>query len=281
MVEAPATIATLIAQGTAAFRASGIDEPRRDALRLWSDLALPTAHLLRTDASVAAADADRYLAAVAARAAGAPLAYVTGWTGFRHLTIRCDRRALIPRPETEGLVERALSRVSTGIAVDVGTGTGAIALSLAMEGRFDEVWGIDLSGDALSLAAENGTSTGISVRWVHGDLLDPIARGRVDLIVSNPPYLTANEYDTLPSSVRDYEPELALRSGTDGLDATRRLLQRAQEALKPGGWIAMEVDCRRADAAAASASDGGWRDIVIEDDLFGRARYLLARRGTE
>jgi release factor glutamine methyltransferase len=281
MVEAPATVASLIAQATAMLRASEVDDPRREAHRLWSDLALPPAPLLPADSAVAAADADRYLAAVAARAAGEPLAYATGWTGFRHLIVRCDRRALIPRPETEGLVDRALSRVSAGVAVDVGTGTGAIALSLAMEGRFDQVIGIDLSGDALALAAENGASAGITVRWLRGDLLDPIAGERADLIVSNPPYLTADECDTLPSSVRDYEPALALRSGVDGLDATRRLLERAPGVLTPGGWIAVEVDCRRAATAAAMASDLGWYDIVIEDDLFGRARYLLARRGTE
>jgi release factor glutamine methyltransferase len=281
MVDAPATIAGLAAQGVQALADAGIEDSRREALRLWSDLSLPGSYLLDRDAPVQADIAAQYLQAVARRAAGEPMAYVSGWTGFRHLTLRCDHRALIPRPETEGLVELALSRIATGVAVDVGTGTGAIAIALAQEGKFAEVIGVDISTDALALARENGSTAGATVTWVEGDLIAPLAGRRVDLVVSNPPYLSAAEYDTLPSSVRDYEPAIALRSGEDGLAATRRLLDEVPAILAPGGWIAIEIDCRRAAATALVARERGWRDVVIGDDLFGRARYLLARRGTD
>lgn len=280
MVDAPATIAALAAQGAQILGRAAIDDPRREALRLWTDLSLPGSYLTARDAPVPVDDAARYLVAVARRAAGEPMAYVSGWTGFRHLTLRCDRRALIPRPETEGLVDLALSRVAAGVAVDIGTGSGAVAISLAQEGKFDEVLGVDISADALALARENGAAAGTVVTWLEGDLTAPLAGRRVDLVVSNPPYLSDAEYDTLPPSVRDYEPSIALRSGESGLAATRRLLDEAPAILAPGGWIAIEIDCRRDAATAQLARDRAWRDVVIGEDLFGRARYLLARRGT-
>ena len=112
-----------------------------------------------------------------------------------------------------------------------------------------------------------------------GDLLAPIAEP-LDLLVSNPPYLTEAEYATLDASVRDHEPRLALPSGEDGLDAIRRLLDDGRAVVREGGWIALELDCRRAAATAALAEGFGWREVLVQDDLFGRARYLLARRGS-
>jgi release factor glutamine methyltransferase len=109
-------------------------------------------------------------------------------------------------------------------------------------------------------------------------LLAPIPEG-VDLLVSNPPYLTEQEYAELDASVRDYEPRFALPSGEDGLEATRRLLDEGRQLVRDGGWIALEVDCRRAAATAVLAEGFGWREVSVQDDLFGRARYLLARRG--
>jgi release factor glutamine methyltransferase len=259
---------------------AGVPEPRRTARRLWTDLAGDPLALVKAAGTPVDDELAEALVAASHRlAAGEPLAYVTGWTGFRHLRLVTDHRALIPRPETELLVELAIARVHGGVAADIGTGTGAIALSLKSEGAFETVWGVDLSPAALALATTNGERLGIDVRWALGDLVAPL-EGTVDLLVSNPPYLTEAEYDALDASVRDYEPRLALPSGEDGMTATRRLLDEGRAVVRDGGWIALELDCRRAAATAALAEGFGWREVLVQDDLFGRARYLLARRGS-
>ena len=282
MVEARFVVADLIDAGAARLQGAGIAEPRRESLRIWADLERVSVAdvVLRCDTPAEPAVADRFDGAIGRRAAGEPLAYVTGWAGFRRLTLRCDQRALIPRPETEGLVELALSRVRGGVAADIGTGTGAIALALRDEGRFDHVIGVDLSPGAVALAARNAATTGIAISLVAGDLTGPLAGQRVDLLVSNPPYLTRAEYDSADRSVRDYEPELALVAGEDGLLLTRRLLDEARRLMVPGGWIALELDCGRASDVGRMAAGLGWLDVAVLDDLYGRARYLLARQGS-
>src|SRR5665213_2977279 len=145
----PESVGDLLEGATGRLRDGAVPEPRHEALRIWADLSRlnPAEVLLRSRRAATPEEIRRFDEAVARHAAGEPLAYVTGWTGFRHLTLSADRRALIPRPETEGLVEAALERVSTGVAADVGTGTGAIALALRAEGAFDEVVGVDLSAE--------------------------------------------------------------------------------------------------------------------------------------
>jgi release factor glutamine methyltransferase len=282
MVDAAPLLGELITAGARVLAAADLPESRREALRLWSDLrgTVTALALLGSAEPTDAQRASQFLAAVDRRAGGEPLAYVTGSTGFRRLTLQCDSRALIPRPETEGLVDLALARVHRGVAADIGTGTGALALALSDEGDFDEVIGIDLSADALALARSNGAAVGRPVTWLEGDLTAPIGGRQVDLLVSNPPYLTQAEYDSLDRSVRDYEPGLALVSGDDGQQLTRRLLHEARTVVRPGGWIALEVDCRRADDTGRLASDAGWEEVTVLDDLFGRARYVLARQGS-
>ena len=206
------------------------------------------------------------------------MSHVTGWSGFRRLSLRSDRRALIPRPETEGLVELLLKRVQTGRVADLGTGSGCIALSLALEGSFREIVGLDCSAEALELARLNRDLAGVQVSLVQGDLCEPLGLGAFDALVSNPPYLTTAEYSGLDGAVRDWEPGLALVSGEDGLDATMRLLREGQNVLRPGGWLALELDCSRAGAVAGEACTRGWESVSVHVDLFGRERYLLARR---
>ncbi len=140
--------------------------------------------------------------------------------------------------------------------------------------------GIDISDDALALARDNGLSTGHRVDWRHGDLVAPLTTESVDLVVSNPPYLTAAEYDSLDRSVRDWEPEGALRSGDDGLAATRRLVVEARRVMAHDGWLVFEADARRADLAARLAREAGWDEVTVHDDLFGRPRVVAARRGS-
>jgi release factor glutamine methyltransferase len=269
----------LLAEGAAALLAAGQGAARRDALRLWMDLTGESADavLLGEPAPVPSEWAAKFLAAIRRRASGEPLAYVSGWCGFRHLTLRADRRALIPRPETEGLVDLVLARVRGGCVADVGTGSGCIALSLATEGSF-EVVAIDRSPEALALAEENWRLTGGRVSLVRGDLCAPLRPGSLDALVSNPPYLTDGEHAALDRSVREWEPALALAGGTDGLQAIAGLLDAGHTAVRPGGWLALEIDCARAALCARRASASGWTDVAIHADLFGRERYLLARR---
>jgi release factor glutamine methyltransferase len=271
---------TLILEGTDRLARAGIAEPRHQAVRIWAELSqaeqavVPLAHALNVDPAGAA----RYQRAIQRRASGEPLPHVTGWTGFRHLSLRSDRRALIPRPETEGLVELLLQRAQRGRVADVCTGSGCIALSLALEGSFTDVVGVDRSAEALALAAENRELVGARVELVQGDLCAPLRAGMFDALISNPPYLTAAEYASLDPSVRDWEPAVALESGEGGLEATGRLLDEGRGVLRAGGCLALEVDCTRAGSAAHLASALGWEDVGIHVDLFGRERYLLARR---
>lgn len=281
MAEVTQALQGLLASAGQLLTAGGVPEARREAIRIWSDLhRMSVAATITTRGeSVESELAVAYLAAVGRRAAGEPLAYVTGWTGFRRIELATDARALIPRPETEGLVELALARVRQGCAADIGTGSGAIALALADEGRFDSVVAVELAPEALALARSNGVRLGLAVEWLEGDLVAPLAGRRFDLMVSNPPYLTDAEYAELDPSVRDYEPREALPSGSDGLTATRRLLDEGRAVMARDGWMALEVDSRRAATTAALAEGFGWREVTVLDDLFGRARYVLARQG--
>ena len=252
---------------------------RREAHRVWVGLFdNPATALVPSDAPIEHDRAEAFLDAVRRRAAGEPLAHVTGRAGFRHLTLASDRRALIPRPETEGLVELVLARAPAGRVADVGTGSGCIALSLAAEGSYEQVIGLDISADALDLARENRALTGAHMALVRGDLCAPLAAGSLDALVSNPPYLTAAEHTALDESVRNWEPALALSGGADGMAVISRLLEAGRTVLRPGGWLALEIDCARAAHCARRAGALGWSDVAIHADLFGRERYLLARR---
>ncbi len=254
--------------------------PRREAIRLWAGVTNgnPADVALDRERIVDGQTEGRYERAVARRAAGEPLAHVIGTVGFRKLDLKTDARALIPRPETEGLIDLLLQRVRTGRIVDVGTGSGCIALSLVQEGSFAEVVAVDISRDALSLAKLNCESTGLRFSLVQGDMCQPLRKHAFDALISNPPYLTEAEYGDLDPSVGEWEPELALVGGPDGLQAIRRLLDEGRNVLSPGGWLALELDCSRATATAVQAGALGWQDVGVHVDLFGRERYLLARR---
>lgn len=231
----------------------------------------------------------RARAAAAKRGRGAPLAYAVGRACFRHLTLDVDERVLIPRPETEMLVELVLERAEDrgAFAVDVGTGSGAIALSLATEGPFARVLATDVSLDALAVAEANTRMLAArgalraEVSMAQGACLAPLrARGaRATLIVSNPPYIAFDEAAALPSDVRDWEPPLALFSGGQGLDVSAQLVREAGDALASDGLLALEVDARRASLVAELvARDTRYRDVAVHLDLAGRERFVLAVR---
>ncbi len=266
----------------------GVREPRREAAALWSACTgrSPGEAWLHRDQPAPLDARARFWGAVRRRADGEPFAYAVGTGAFRTVSLTLDRRALIPRPETEGLVELVLregkrerGRGQGGIAADIGTGSGCIAIALAVEGTFDRVIATDISPDAVLLAQANVTRnqprTPVEIRV--GNLLEPLAGSRCRVIVANPPYLTDTEWAELDLGVRDYEPKLALASGTDGLAATRALLQTAAAVLEPGGLLALEIDERRAASVRELALTAGWRRLDIHQDLFGRPRYALAR----
>ena len=227
------------------------------------------------------------------RRAGVPLQYVVGTWGFRHLDLLVDRRVLIPRPETEVVAEVALTELHRRAAarprggsglprvVDLGTGSGALALALASEGPPAEVWATDLSTDALAVAAANLAGLGgpgaTRVRLAQGSwygALPPDLAGTVDLVVSNPPYVA--EGDEIEPIVREWEPALALWSGPTGLEATEAILAGASEWLAPGGVVVLEIAPERARAAVSLARTAGL-DPEVRPDLSGRDRVLVAR----
>lgn len=256
-----------------------------EATALWAAVSgMKSAEVwLKRDGEALPDVVDRFWKAVDQRKRGVPFAYAVGSVGFRTLDLKIDARALIPRPETEGLVELVLARCTTGLVADIATGCGCIALALAMEGQFERVVAVERSAAAAALARENverlSPKTPVEIR--EGNLLAPLVdKGEgYRAIVSNPPYLTPQEYAELDRSVAEFEPREALVSGSDGLDATRSLFAGATPLLEPGGLLALEIDERRADAIRSLGREFGW-SVEIHADLFGCPRYAIAAQFT-
>ncbi len=285
-------IADALEEAVERLECAGVPHARREATTLWAAVlgegVKPGDVWLRRAEVPTAAVADRFWETVERRASGIPFAYAVGRVSFRTLELKLDRRALIPRPETEGLVDLVLQRTKRGtgdgdprtggVVADIGTGCGCIALSLVVEGEFDRVIAVERSPQAAALARENVAAvrsrTPVDVR--EGDLLAPLAGERLRVIVANPPYLTEEEYAVLDPSVRLFEPPEALVSGRDGLDATRALFAGAAPLLEPGALLAIEIDERRAAQVGALARENAWAHVEIHEDLFGRPRFALA-----
>jgi release factor glutamine methyltransferase len=277
---APAVRATLVREGAARLASADVGDADREVWWMWQRVSGETRgrSFMLSEESPDPLIAERFFAALERRCAGEPLAYVLGETTFRELTIACDPRALIPRPETEGLVELVLARRSTGRVLEIGTGTGCIALSLANEGRYSCVVASDVSAEALALARRNIAVANLPVHLIRGNLSSMVTDAAFDVVISNPPYLTRLEYERLSPTVKAWEPIVALVGGEDGLEATRGLLGQAFRVVRSGGLIGLEVDCSRAHEVGRIALEVGWREVMVRDDLFGRARYLLAWR---
>ncbi len=214
---------------------------------------------------------------------GEPVQYVLGEWDFRYLTLTCDKRALIPRPETEELVSRVLksdvAKRDKPFVVDAGTGSGCIILSLAKEMKDGIFLGIDISPDAISLARENAVRTGLAdkVKFAVADGLDDFDEPEsVDIIVSNPPYIPTADCAALDSRVRDWEPMNALDGGAGGLDFYERFIADAFNILKPGGGIFFEIGDGQGEALRKLLFDSGFDDIRIEKDYAGHDRYAYA-----
>jgi release factor glutamine methyltransferase len=214
---------------------------------------------------------------------GEPLQYVLGFWGFRRLELAVDRRVLIPRPETEQVVEAALEVLdrtgrSGATVVDLGTGSGAIAISIAGERPGTRVWATDLSNHALQVARSNDPAG--RVRFVAGDWWDALPaalKGHVDLVVSNPPYVAAFEVADLDPKVRDWEPEMALVAGERGTEAIEAVVGGARSWLGPGGGLVVELAPHQAAGMAAFAARLGYVGVAVLRDLAGRDRILVGR----
>jgi len=275
------TVGEALAHGTSVLAEAGIDTARLEAELLLAkacdDCARALLYMeLRRELSPEAEEG--YEALLARRARREPLAYVLGHWGFRRLTLKTDKRALVPRPETEIVVERVLEHLDGVVepaVLDVGTGTGAIALAIVDEHPRARVTAIDASEDALALARENLELLGINgrVRLVEHDLTEGLGHDAFDLVVSNPPYIEPEDIETLQPEVRDWEPRIALVAH----GATEAVARAATEALRPGGWVVLEIAENQAASVAGLLRDLGYERLRVSPDMAGRDRVIEAQ----
>lgn len=258
----------------------GVERPRENAeVLLMSILGTDRAGLFSRTEALGAAEARMFGRALCQRCAGTPLQHLTGEQPFRRITVRVRPGVFVPRPETEVLVGTALAAVGDvedPVVVDVGTGTGAVALSIKHERPDAGVFATDRSPEAVELARENAERLGLDVAVLEGDLLDPLPddlRGWVDLVVSNPPYVAPDDVADLPPEVRA-DPPLAL---VGGQEVYERLAEQAARWLRDGGVLAVEVDARRGKEVADLLAET-FMDVRIESDLAGRDRVVVGRR---
>lgn len=228
---------------------------------------------------------EKFRASIERRAAGEPLQHVTGEMPFRHLVLRVEPGVFIPRPETEVLVDavlEAISAVGEPLVVDLCTGSGAIAVSLAHEHRGARVWASDVSERAVEAARRNALYANVidRVQMFQGDLFTPIPEdlaGRLVAVVSNPPYIPTGDLPDLPNEVLDFEPKTALDGGADGLDVARKIAVQSVDWLAPGGFLAIEVDEARA-GALAEEMRADYEGVAVRKDLTGRDRIVVGNK---
>ena len=271
----PSTVANLLVQARQRLDAAEADLLLAHALgrsRTWL--------LAHGHDEIAAEDAARFMALVERRVAGEPVAYITGTRGFWTLDLAVTPATLVPRPETELLVELALERIPVdgeSRVADLGTGSGAIALAIAKERPRTRVVATDASGDALEIARGNAKRNGIgNVEFREGDWLSPLGGEKFELIASNPPYIALGDPHLGEGDLR-FEPASALSSGGEGLDAIRVIVGHAPAYLRAGGWLLLEHGWEQGEAVRALMREAGFVDVVTERDLEGRDRVTLGR----
>jgi release factor glutamine methyltransferase len=267
-------------RGAGYLERHGVESPASTAeALLMSVLGTDRAGLYGRRRDLTPEESKVYGRALCSRCSGVPTQHLTGTQGFRHLLLTVRPGVFVPRPETEVLVDaalRVLRERGRPLVADVGTGSGAIALSLKQESPAATVWGTDISAEAVALATENARREGLDVSIVLGDLLDPLPagiRGRLDLVVSNPPYVDPSNEPSLPPEVRA-DPRAATIGGPE---VYVRLFAAASEWLRPGGGVAVEIDERRGADVVAQARAAGFQDATVLPDLTGRDRVAVAR----
>lgn len=278
-----------VARATLRLAEAGVASPRTDAEELAAFV-----HGVRRGGLHAVADSDfdaRYWECVARREAREPLQHITGRAYFRYLELQVGPGVFVPRPETEIMVEWAIGRlrdmdVADPLVVDLGGGSGAIAISIAQEVPRSRVHTVELAPEALAWARRNiaASAPGDRVIAHEGDMRTalPELDGRVDLLISNPPYVPARDAGVIPPEVRDYDPSPALWSGEDGLDMIRDLEAVGRRLLRPGGAMAVEHhDGQGIDIPWLFPEDKGWRDVRNRKDMARRDRFVVMRRADE
>jgi release factor glutamine methyltransferase len=272
------TLGDALAAATARLAEAGIESARLEAELLLARACDDCARALlyaELHRELTPKQESAFEANVSRRVRREPLAYILGEWGFRRLTLKTDRRALIPRPETEVVVERALAHIRDEPdpeVLDVGTGTGAIALAIADEHSGARITAIDASAEALMLAEENRELTGVNgrVQLVEHDLTEGLGRSQFDLVVSNPPYVEPEDLPTLQPEVRDWEPHVALVAR----GATQAVARAATEALRPGGWLVLESAAGTGERIRELLQELGYERVTITPDLAGRDRVV-------
>ncbi len=269
------------------FRARGLEAPRVEAELLLAHVLKVDRVRILTDPSrpLAADELSAYRELIRRRRAREPIAYLLGAREFYGRPFRVDRRVLIPRPDTETLVEVALARTRAlslgGRALDLCTGSGCVAITFARERPTWRVDGADLSPGAIAVARDNARRLGAvwNVRWLEGDLYAPLdpARDRYDLVTANPPYIPRGEIAGLEPDVRDFEPRLALDGGEGGLDLAGRVVREAAPFLRPGALLAVEIMAGQGEGARALFERGGFAEVELARDYGGRERVVSGR----
>lgn len=278
------TIGRVVRWAAEDFRSRGIENPRLEAeLLLGHAIDLPRMRIiLESERVLETTQLARFREIVKRRRSGEPVAYIRGYKEFYGRTFRVDRRALIPRPDTEILVETAMRRGSacsmSAKILDLCTGSGCVAITLAREWPTVRIDAVDLSPDAIALSRENSERIGtvFQIRWVAGDLfaqLDP-ACDLYDIITANPPYIPQGEISVLQADIRDFEPQLALDGGEDGMAITRRIVGESPRFLEPGGVLAVEVGAGQAEAVAGLFRQAGFVQIERTRDYGGHERVV-------
>ncbi|MES1175330.1 MAG: peptide chain release factor N(5)-glutamine methyltransferase [Myxococcales bacterium] len=283
----PWSIKRVLAWATDDFKRRGNKSARLDAeLLLGEALSLDRIKLIvEAERPLTDDELSRYRALIKRRRSSEPMAYILGRREFFALPLLVDRRVLIPRPDTEALVETALDgtreRHLYGRMLDLCTGSGCVAIAFAKERPTWRVTGVDLSPDAASVARENVRRAGVAhqLAILEGDLFQPLPlEAKFELITANPPYIPSAEIEGLDADVRDFEPRLALDGGSDGLQITRRLVSEATRYLTPGGLLALEGGFDQAPAVAALLAEHGFDQITRRKDLAGIERVVSGRR---
>ncbi len=274
-----ATVREALSSAVIAIGAAGSGSPRLDAELLLAEALGVDREALFVDPAreVTGPSVRAFQGFVRRRSVGRePVAYILGRKGFRHIDLLVDARVLVPRPETELLVEAGLELPRGARVVDVGTGSGAIALACKQERPDLEVIGTDVSADAIEVARANAAALGLDVAFAAGDLLAGV--GECDAILSNPPYIADGDRGSLPPEIAAHEPPGALFAGPDGLDVIRRLVPAAAAGLAPGGLLAIEVGAGQAPAVAELLRAEGLAEVGPRRDLAGIERVVVGRR---
>jgi len=285
-VAADRTVPALLARGTAALEAAGIETARPEAEWLLAGLLGVDRFTLYLDPArrLSTPTITRFLGQIERRTAREPLQYLLGWEDFHGLRLAVSSDVLVPRPETEGLVEWALEVLADlpePVVADLGTGSGAIACAIAHARPAAEVLAVELSGGALAVASRNVRELGLGgrVRLLAGDLFAPLGSipASLDLVVANPPYLPSAVIASLPPEVSRHEPRAALDGGPDGMSVIRRIVAGAPAVLKPAGWLLMEIGEDQAGPLASLMAAEGFSRIRARRDLNGVERYIGGR----